>query len=151
MDRKIWNNQLWILNLTYPKGTMMYFGLLLFFSTILLAIIFFYHYPVYQTFYGTIHENNDNSVTVFVPFEQIEDFQSAIENNKDMKLTKVNTEIQVVSGERVIQAEIIVSMSKKLLVENNIVVIRVKTKNMSIWKELSQKWKRGINNEQNRN
>ena len=88
---------------------------------------------------------------MFVPFEQIEDFQSAIENNKDMKLTKVNTEIQVVSGERVIQAEIIVSMSKKLLVENNIVVIRVKTKNMSIWKELSQKWKRGINNEQNRN
>ena len=78
---------------------------------------------------------------------KIEEFESAIIRNRDVQLVSVDSTPELISGEHVIKAEVIVSISKKLLVENNIVVIRVKTKNMSIWKEFSQKWKKGMKNE----
>ncbi len=135
----------------YPEGIKPRVYLLVILSTLLLVLIFWYHYPVYETFYGMIQESKKNIVTVMVPFSKMKEFEHAIVKNKDMKLVSVDSESQVISGEKVMKAEVTVSISKKLLVENNIVTIRVKTKDMSIWKEVSQKWKKGMKNETNRN
>ncbi len=149
MDKNVWKNQFWILEVPYPKGIKRCICFLTVCSILLLLLIFCYHYPIYETFYGTINEDNKNVVTVMVPFLKIEEFESAIIRNRDVQLVSVDSTPEFISGEHVIKAEVIVSISKKLLVENNIVVIRVKTKNMSIWKEFSQKWKKGMKNEAN--
>lgn len=147
MDKQIWNHQLWVIHSSYPKGTIKCLSLLSFLSTLLLTLLFCYHYPVYRTFYGLVNEKGKNVVTVAVPLTQIEEFEYGVLNDKHMEIQKIDSEIQYVSGKPVVNVEIIVSIDQKLLVENNIVVIRVKIKNMSIWKEISQKWKRGMKNE----
>lgn len=151
MNKNVWKNQVWIMEQPYPEGIKPRVYLLVILSTLLLVLIFWYHYPVYETFYGMIQESKKNIVTVMVPFSKMKEFEHAIVKNKDMKLVSVDSESQVISGEKVMKAEVTVSISKKLLVENNIVTIRVKTKDMSIWKEVSQKWKKGMKNETNRN
>lgn len=151
MNKNVWKNQVWIMEQPYPEGIKPRVYLLVILSTLLLVLIFCYHYPVYETFYGMIQESKKNIVTVMVPFSKMKEFEHAIVKNKDMKLVSVDSEPQVISGEKVMKAEVTVSISKKLLVENNIVTIRVKTKDMSIWKEVSQKWKKGMKNETNRN
>jgi hypothetical protein len=149
MNKSVWKDQNWILETQYPKGIKKSISVLIICSILLLSLIFCYHYPVYETFYGMVNENNKNIVTIMVPFSKIGEFEKAIVKNKDMKLISVESNPEFISGNQMIKAEIRVSISQKLLVENNIVVIRVKIKDMSIWKEFSQKWKKGMKNEAN--
>lgn len=150
MDKNVWKNQIWLLEMPYPKGIKKNIYFLIICSFLLLVLIFFYHYPVYDTFYGTVNESKKSIVTVMVPFSKIEDFENAIVKNKEIKLISIESNPEFISGEKMIKAEINVSMSQKLLVEDNIVIIRVKTKDMSIWKEFSQKWKGGLKSETSR-
>ena len=151
MNKSVWKDQNWILETQYPKGIKKSVSVLIIYSILLLSLICCYHYPVYETFYGMVNENNKNIVTMMVPFSKIEEFENAIVKNKDMKLISVEPNPEFISGNQMIKAEIKVSISQKLLVENNIVIIRVKIKDMSIWKEFSQKWKKGMKNEANTN
>ncbi|MCI9233707.1 MAG: hypothetical protein HFH08_03810 [Bacilli bacterium] len=150
MNKNEWRNQIWILEMLYPRDIKKNVCFFIVCSIILLAIIFCYQYPIYQTFYGMVCQDKQNVIKVMVPFSKIDEFESAVIRNKDMKLVSVDNEPEFISGEKVINAEVIVSISQKLLVENNIVVLRVKTKDMSIWKEFSQKWKKGVKNEASR-
>lgn len=147
MDKKTWKNQTWILEQRYPAGVKRSASFLLVCSVLLLVLIFCYHYPIYETYYGMVTEDNNDVVSVIIPFSKLEEFSNAIVKNESMKLIKVDSKPQFQSGEKVINALVKVSISKKLLVENNIVTLRVKIKNMSIWKEFSKKWKGEIKNE----
>lgn len=151
MDKKTWKNQTWILEQCYPKGMKRGVYFLLICSISLLVLIFCYHYPIYETFYGIVEETGKDVVAVMIPFSKLEEFESAIQKNKNVELISVDSEPQFLSGEKVMSALVKVSISKKLLVENNVVTIRVKIKDMSIWKEFSKKWKGGLKSETNRN
>lgn len=150
MDKNAWKNQVWVLETLYPNGIKKNIIFLIVCSILLLVLIFCYRYPIYDTFYGMVQEDNKNIVTVMIPFSKIEEFENAIVENKDIELKKIEVNPELISGEKIIKAEIIVSMSKKLLVEDNVVAIRVKIKDMSIWKEFSRKWKGGLKNETSR-
>lgn len=147
MELELWNNQYWMRKTPLPRGTKLYL-LFVFISSLLLTfIIFFVQYPIYQTFYGIVKKNGNNIVEVMVPVEQLEQFESAVIQNKKISLKQVSQGIQFVMNQNVVVVDLEISISKKLLVQNNIIPIRLKIKNMSLWKEFSQKWKKGMKNE----
>ena len=137
----------WIVNRKYPKGTTWLFVLIILSMLLLLFSTICIHYPTYQTFYGVVEETEKPVLKIVLSKEQLEPFQQAIVKNK-IKLKKINTE--QITSENIIYAYVVMSISKKLLVKNNIVPIRLKIKNVSLWEELNQKWKEGIKNETDR-
>lgn len=143
MEFKIWNHKLWIFNPTYPNGAKYYFILLTILLILSITIIFGFRYPVYQTFYGIIMENGKKLVRITVPIHELENFEEAIQK-ENIELKSIDYELQLGTSENIIYAYAIVSVSKKLLVKNNIIPIRLKVRNESIWDELSKKWKKGM-------
>ena len=144
MNEKYWKNKTWILDTKYPPRTKLYIGFIVLLCIILIGIIFIYHYPIYKTFYGYVEENGKYSVKVIVPMNEIEDFERALKENKKIDLLKVENEIDIVSGQHVVYASVYVAIDEKLLVKNNIVPIKLKVKEFSLWQEFSKKWKEGM-------
>lgn len=143
MELKLWNHKLWIFNPKYPKGTKYYFILLtmlLIFSGIM---IFGFRYPVYRTFYGIVMEDGKKLVRITVSIQELENFQEAVKK-ENIELKSIDYELELGAGENIIYAYAIVSVSKKLLIKNNIIPIRLKVRNESIWEELNKKWKKGM-------
>ena len=79
-----------------------------------------------------------------LPLTEIKEFEKAVEENKKIELKKIDSDIDFVSGQNIVFAYIKVDISKKLLVKNNIVPIKLKLKSFTFWEEMKQKWKEGI-------
>ncbi len=137
----------WTTNTNYPKGIKGSLILIFILTILLLFSTIYIHYPIYQTFYGIVEKSENATIKIALTKEQLEPFEQALLKN-NIKLQKIDTEL--IAGENIIYAYVVMSISKKLLVENNIIPIRLKIKNVNLWKELSQKWKEGIKDETNR-
>lgn len=142
MEEKIWNDQYWIMYNLYPKGSKLWIWMIGICICILI-VLFRYSYPVYQTFYGIVEEDQNPLVQVMVPISQIEEFYQAIEQNDSIELKNVQNS-QMIANEQTLLVQAIVSISDKLLVKNNIIPIRVIIKKVNLWEEFSAKWKKGM-------
>lgn len=149
MNREFWNNQNWVWEQKYPKGTKMYFVFLMILSVFLVSIIFCYHYSVDHIFYGVVRDLNQNSIQMIVPVDELERFQNIVKENHEIELQQVQPNIELIAGKHVVLIDVIVPISEKLLVENNVIPIRLKEKKVTLFEELYQKWKRGMKNEKN--
>lgn len=151
MNREFWNHQNWVWEQKYPKGYKSYFVILMIWLVFLISIIFCYHYSVDHIFYGVVKDVNQNTIEMIVPVDELEQFQSIVKENRTIELKQVQPNIELIAGKHVMLVDVIVPISEKLLVENNVIPIRLKEKKVTLFEELYQKWKRGMKNEKNGN
>lgn len=139
-----WKNNQWIFESTFPNGTKKGIVILFLIFLIILFIILKYPYTIYKTFYGIVEENGKNIIKFIVPLSDLEEFQSAIKQNDNLHLEKIGSTIIDDTKGALIPIYVTVPLSKKQLVQSNVIPIKLKIKTLHFFEEQLERWKKGI-------
>lgn len=144
MHSDTWKNQMWIHSPTYPKGTKLSSTIFVICFIIIIFLIVVPKYPIYQDYYGIIENDNVPIIKVPVSILDIEDFEKAIIEDKQKKLVKIDSNIEVEGNRSFIFVYIEVNVTNGLLLKNNIIPIKLKMKEVNLFEELYQKFVKGM-------
>lgn len=144
MDKYFWKDQSWVLKSTFPIGTHKLFLCLGLFFFFILGFIFFYPYCVYKQYYGIVEKDGEGVIKIIVPLKEVEIIEKAIQNDDGIELISVDPNVQVESYQSFILMYVKISISKKQMIQNNVIPVKLKIEEITFFEEFYQKWKRGM-------